>query len=168
MGRRMLAPINSIKHYVATTNITVAAAAATTIVAVDAVQGAAVNTFDVEEGSIVKAIHFELWLIGVGAVGTTAQYTAIIEKLPSNAVNPTVTNMLNLQAYPNKKNILWSFQGNVASFQNGSNAIPIIRDWLKIPKGKQRMGFGDRVALTVMSVAESGQVCGLFTYKEYK
>jgi len=54
----MVAPINSIKHYVARTNTGVATGALSTNVLVDAVAVASAggNAFDVTEGSIVKAV----------------------------------------------------------------------------------------------------------------
>ncbi len=126
------------------------------------------NAFDVFEGSLVKAIHFELWVLNFGATGTTSQHIAIIEKVPSNQASVTFTQIANLGAYTNKKNILWSYQGNQGASVDGNTTIPIIRDWLLIPKGKQRMGLGDRIVFSIAAVGQTLQICGLMTYKEFR
>ncbi len=168
MARKMLAPINSNKHFVARTEFLLVASAVGRIdLVVAAVAPATTNTFNVEEGSIVKAIHCELWIIGDGVSDTTSQFTITVEKIPSNAPPATLTNLLNLQAYENKKNILYTTQGTIGSQINGQ-PVPIIRNWVLIPKGKQRMGLGDSIVLNVISVAEDLQICGMFIYKEYR
>ena len=58
MARRMLAPINSIKHYINVENAEISTGGARTINVVTAVaQNAVAATTDVVEGSIVKAVH---------------------------------------------------------------------------------------------------------------
>ncbi len=164
-----LSPINSIKHYVPQTVTAVASGAQVSIVVVDATQAPGnANTFDVTEGSIVKAIHLEYWIFSVGATGSTTQFVMVVEKVPSNQTSVTVAQMLNLAAYPNKKNVLFTTQGVLPSFIDGSGSIPIMRDWFKIPKGKQRMGFGDRFVVSMTAVGQTIDLCGLATYKEYK
>ncbi len=134
--------------------------------AVPAPAGSATN--EVEEGSIVKAIYVEMWIVGSGAVGTVGQYNFAIEKVPANGPVMTVSNMVNLQSYLNKKNVLLAHQANVSSILNGGLPIPVIREWIKIPKGKQRMGLGDDVVLSISATGQEIQVCGLFVYKEYR
>lgn len=124
------------------------------------------NANDVAEGSVIRAVHMEMWILGGGATTVDTQFIAQIEKVSSGASPATFANMLNLGAYANKKNILWTSQGVVGA--SDTNSIPIIRDWLLIPKGKQRFGAGDRLVMTVATVETTLQHCGLFVYKEYK
>ncbi len=168
--RRMVAPINSIKHYVSQTNILRTAGQVLEFVVSDAVAvaNAGANAQDVTEGSLVKAVHMDFWVIDVGASGADSQVTAILEKIPANQIGPTLAQLANLGAYINKKNILYSFQGVLGAAVDGQATLPFIRGWFKIPLGKQRMGLGDRLVLSVVSIEESIRVCGLTTYKEYQ
>lgn len=165
----MLAPINSIKHFIARTNTSLAAGAAVTLDIADAVAApASATTVQVLEGAVIKAVWVEMWLLVNGTTGTASQMVQTLEKIPSNGINPTFTNMLNLQAYQNKKNILHTFQGVQGSFIDGNPAIAPLRAWMPIPKGKQRMGLGDRLVLTIATVGQAIQTCGMFIYKEYR
>ncbi len=165
----MLAPINSNKHYVHRTNTAVASAAVSAHTVVTAVVAPASSTAaDVEEGSIVKAIHLEYWLSNIGAASTNTQFIVLFEKVPSGQASVTVAQSANLGAYPNKKNILWTSQGVLASEDDGSNSVPIIRDWVLIPKGKQRMGLGDELVFSLVPTGTAINFCGLSTYKEYR
>ncbi len=167
--RKMLAPINSNKHYVHRTNTAVASAAVSAHTVVTAVVAPASSTAaDVEEGSIVKAIHLEYWLSNIGAASTNTQFIVLFEKVPSGQASVTVAQSANLGAYPNKKNILWTSQGVLASEDDGSNSVPIIRDWVLIPKGKQRMGLGDELVFSLVPTGTAINFCGLSTYKEYR
>ncbi len=163
MARRMLAPIHSIKHYVHRGSTTVASGVNSQFVIVDAiVKGAArSNTFDVEEGAIVKAVYIQLWLSGVANM----QASWALIKRPAGAGAPTVAEMISLGTYPNKKNILHSGQGLTPS---GGNQMAIFNGWYKIPKGKQRFGLEDLLSITINSVGGDVQICGLSTYKEYE
>ncbi len=137
---------------------------------VDAVSVASAgsNTRDVEEGALVKAIFCEMWLSNNGAAGVTGQFTLIVEKKPAGATAITVAQMANLSAYPNKKNILYTTQGIIGTSASGPT-VPVIRNFILIPKGKQRMGLGDQMILTISNISgETLQRCGFFTYKEYK
>ncbi len=164
--RRMQAPIVSIKHYVARTNFKILTGAVntTSIVSVVAKGAARALPSDVEEGAVVKAVHLEFWFQGADTGST--QFTMVVYKLPAGSAAPTSTNMLNLGSYLNKKNILYSTQG-VLPDVTASTTIPVLREWLKIPKGKQRFGLGDALKVTFHSVGEY-QICGLATYKEYE
>ncbi len=164
--RGMVAPINSEKHYVQHPSFSVSASSATALQVVDAVQIQAKDaSFEVDQGSVVKAIWFELWISTNAAVdGEFA--TVVIVKLPSDVASPTFTEMNNLGTYTNKKNILWTFEGLTPA--NSQNPVPIIRNWVRIPKGKQRMGLGDRIVMVISSAANGIRACGFNTYKEYK
>ncbi len=167
--RRMVPPINSVKHYVHRTNVTLASAAIqNNLVATSVVAPATGSAADVREGSVIKAIFVEIWLLGgTTSADTTTQFLIAVEKVPTSAILMTHAQSLNLGAYPNKKNILYTTQGVLTGELNGPQAVPIIRGWIMIPKGKQRMGLGDRLVVNIANTGVSLQICGIFTYKEY-
>ncbi len=78
----------------------------------------------------------------------------------------TLAQSQNLGAYPNKKNILYTTQGILADANDGGPTIPLIRGWIKIPKGKQRMGLDDRIVVNITAVGAL-RLCGISTFKEY-
>ncbi len=167
--RGMVAPINSIKHYVHFTNATLATNVVRSLVIVDAVVAPAdSNSFDVTQGSIVKAVFIELWVLPTGTEGTTDQFQFMIEKVPSNQASVTNAQIVNLGSYTNKKNVLYHTQGVLGAFSGAQNAIPVFKAWIAIPKGKQRMGLSDRIVATVFTLGTSMQTCGFSTYKEYR
>ncbi len=159
----MLAPITSVKHFVQRSALTVATGVANSFVIVDALaKGTAVaTTADVEEGSVVKAVFLEMWA-KMSAAGQT--YTAVVVKQPGGIASPTATEMSNLASYANKKNILATHQGLAPA---DGNVIPFFREWIKIPKGKQRFGLGDKLQMRVLSVGGNLVICGISIYKEY-
>ncbi len=166
--RRMLAPIVSIKHYVHRSETNIASGNIVNLIVASAEQAPAVsNAFDVREGSVIKAIWVELWVIGQGPAGATAFYNMTIVKLPSDSPAMTFTNSANLGGYPNKKNIMYTTQAQIGSAANGPNPSNMFKGWIKVPKGKQRMGAGDKWVVNVASNAQTISICGLFTYKEY-
>ncbi len=134
---------------------------------VDAVaDGTITNAEDVTEGSIVKAIYLEMWVKSGATAGNDTKFQFVFEKVPSGATPITFAQMNNLGAYPNKKNVFYVSQGVLGDLT--TQAIPVVRNWFKIPKGKQRMGVGD---LMIMSVSATGfdiDSCGFSTFKEYK
>jgi len=167
--RRMQGTINSIKHIVQLPLTTVDLSTMSNVSVVDAVVApAASTTFQVTEGSLVKAIYFEIWMVNIGAVGTTGSFNITVEKRPANAPAMTIAQAVVQQAYPNKKNILYTTQGIIGSTSAGS-ALPMLKHWIAIPKGKQRMGLGDEVIINLANLASVDyQVCGVFIYKEYR
>ncbi len=118
---------------------------------------------EVQTGANVKAVYIELWGRTSDTISGSAVFT--IEKLPSNLGSANSTNMAGLDTYSNKKNILYTFQGLIND--QDSIATPIFKGWVKIPKGKQRIGLGDRIVWTYFSQSTDQQVCGFSTYKEY-
>ncbi len=165
--RAMRASINSIKHFVPKTKTTVTAGSVSTHQIVHAVaQSAVVNTDDVVEGSIIKAIFCELWF-GSDDSSTWRSFTMTLEKIVGDAASPTLANLTNLMAYPNKKNVIYTTQGIIGP-NKGGNAVPVIRQWFAIPKGKQRFSIGDRFELNYLSLDGQTVICGMFIYKEYK
>jgi len=166
--RRVLPPINTIKHYVHLGNAAIANGAVLDYVIAEAVVAPAVaNAFSVREGSVIKAVHIEVWVIGAGATGEDTQFALILYKNPSGVTPITFAQTSNLGAYPNKKNILYTTQGVVSTLTDGASAIPIVRGWFAIPKGKQRMGSDDSIRVAIASTGTILQRCGLSTYKEY-
>ncbi len=167
MPRRMLAPLVTIKHIVQNTNATVASGAVLYLELVQAVaQTAVTNQADVVEGSLVKAIYIEQWLHSIQAAGASTQQNFIIEKVPAGATPATASNLLNMMAYLNKKNVFFSSQGNMGDLNQMS--IPIHRGWLSIPKGKQRFGLGDRLMVSFTATGSSISICGMSIFKEWK
>ncbi len=157
--------VHSSKHYVQTSLTTIAGSAIGTTVIVDSVAVANKNTVsEVEEGAIVKAVFVELWVLGASAGAT--QITTLT-KFPVGTAGFVVGEMAALGTADNKNNILYTTQG-LASNDGIGNPIPIIRQWFKIPKGKQRFALGDRLLLqTFAQAAVAIDVCGMTTYKEY-
>ncbi len=168
--RRMLAPISSIKHYVHRTNTALASGAVQNHVLVDAVSVAAAggNAQDVTEGSVVKAVHLGHWVLTDGLTDTNTAFTAIVEKVVANQTAATAAQLANLGSYPNKKNIFYSFQGNLQAAVDGVAPLQFVGGWLLIPKGKQRFGAGDSLVLSMTPAGQQVAICGLTTYKEYQ
>ncbi len=159
----MRAQINSEKHIVQYPIDTVLAGVAQNIELIVVNQAGGVGSTIVTAGTTVKAIFIELWLLGATSqVGST---TVIVEKLSSGASAPGLVSMADLHAYQNKKNILYTSEGLTAD-ANG-NPTPFIRQWLKIPKGKQRFGLGDSLVMTISPQADDTSRCGMAIYKAY-
>ncbi len=162
----MKAPINSIKHLVQHTEFTVSSATVTTQTDVKGRQfESSVNSADdVVQGSVIKAIFIELWLVTASAA--TGSFVVMFEKAPAGATSPTFTNMTTLDAYPNKKNVLYITQGLLGD--STSNPTPVYRDWLKIPKGKQRFGLNDDFKINIAALGAADiKGCGITIYKVY-
>ncbi len=164
--RRSLPPINSAKHLVQFTGgaASVAAAAAVVYELVEAVHVVDKNLAkEVEAGSVIKAVFIELWLYN--DTDTEGNFIVTIEKASGDAPDPTFTNLTILNGYLNKKNILYTTEG--LSSTNKGSPIPVIRSWVKIPKGKQRFGLGDKLKLSLASQTGGAVHCGIAIYKEY-
>ncbi len=167
MVRRTLPPINSIKHYVGQPKASIVLGTSLTLEIVDVVPAPVSSQREkVNEGSVIKAVHFEYWVQLNGVSGNVGTFVMTIEKAPSGVIDPTFADMLNLGGYDNKKNILYTTEGLIGNKTDGP-AIPVIRDWLKIPKGKQRMGLKDRLLVTFATVDVAMNICGVAIYKEY-
>ncbi len=163
----MLAPINSIKHYVQHTRVTNnSGAILINDIAKGVVAPAVSTTFDVIQGAIVKAIYVERWVMASQATTDPITYVYVIMKLPNDVIAPTAAQLNNLMAYTNKSNILFTAMAIVGEAAT-NNAVPIHRGWIMIPKGKQRMALGDRI-ITAITSLDNLSVCGFETYKEYR
>ncbi len=166
--RKMLAPINTVKHYVHFTNAILASGGIDGLEIVNAVVAPATsNAEDVREGAIIKAVYIEMWLTNDGGTGTDNQFNVALEKIPTSGIAMTYAQSVNLGAYPNKKNVLFTSQGVQGASVDGIDGIPVLRSWILIPKGKQRFGLGDRLVLNISSTGFSLRRCGMSTYKEY-
>jgi len=161
----MRPPIHSVKHYHQITLSTSTTGTETASIFLDAVSVPSTSGLDkVKEGAVVKAVFVELWVIG----SVSDQFfTITLMKLPSAVPLATFADMTALGTYDNKKNILYVTQG-LASNDGIAMPVPVMRQWFKIPKGKQRMGLGDRMAINVASRGSATiTYCGFVTYKEY-
>ncbi len=116
---------------------------------------------DLEVGAIVKAVYLELWLLGDGQQPNTS--VVIVEKLISGALAANSGQMAELHTYPNKNNIFELHQGLVGDAN--ANPTPFYRNWIKIPKGKQRFSLGDSLRFTIRSNTEGMQFCGVAIFK---
>ena len=155
--------ISSEKHYIQMAIQNVASGATTTV---SLAQGVAILNknlaSEVREGAVVKAVYIEIW---AGATSTDRTSIAIgFMKVP-DLQTPTHTDIATLNNYTNKKNVFYFTQG--LANETGASATPFLRTWLKVPKGKQRIGLGDTLFLTVSALAGEAEFCGFITYKEY-
>ncbi len=154
--------INTRKHYVQSTLFSIGSTSTENVVLVDAKTGPTLAN-DVQDGSEVSAVYVELWLLGAAAQPGTTLVT--LEKVPGNAPLMVHSDAQVLNDYGNKKNILEAHQGIIGD--SNSNPIPMFRHWVKIPKGKRRMGLDDRIVLNVSNLTTDGiEACGIYTYKE--
>ncbi len=163
----MRPPINATKHYVQFSEFNVASATVTERLFARAVAGPSSDTpAEVVEGAVIKAVFIELWLSTDAS--TTGSFVVTVEKIQKGAGTPSLTEMLALHAYPDKKNILFTSQGILAGEASG-NPTPVLRQWIKIPKGKQRFGLADEFRMNIAAIGSAQLVgCSFATYKEYR
>ncbi len=163
----MLAPLVTIKHYTNIEELNVTSGSTRPIELAQAVVITGItNASDVVEGSIIKTVFLELWLKSNAGAGIDTKFQLVIEKVPAGATSITFTQMNNLMSYPNKKNVLFVSQGVIGD--NTTQAIPIVRQWFMIPKGKQRFGLDDRFIATISATGAGIQTCGISIFKEWK
>ncbi len=159
----MRAPIHSRKHYVQTSLATVLSGQTNAILTIDAVPVSAKDApNEIEEGAVVKAVFVEMW-VRAGDISAGSTLVTIVKTVEDSV--PTFADMIALDTYNNKKNILYHTQG-LTNDQN-ANGVPFVRQWFKIPKSKQRFGLGDRLYVVVTAQALDNIICGFSTYKEY-
>ncbi len=157
--------IHSTKHYVPFPILPIPTATRNQQILVQAVATPDKNdATEVEEGAVVKAVFVELWLLNSANDG---EEIVTICKTQSNDNGPSFAELATLFTYDNKKNILFTHQG--LSSNNGvGNPIVTIRNWIKIPKSKQRFGLGDQLVLSIANVSSNDlSRCGIAIYKEY-
>ncbi len=160
----MRAVIHSTKHIVQTPISQITTGTRENIIIFQAVESTIANSaIEVEEGALVKAVFVEMWLQNQGNLGHAI---AILEKCTDAQVGASFGEMASLFTYTNKKNILWTHEG-LTSNDGTSLPIPIIRQWVKIPKGKQRMGLGDSMRLSISNPSSNSlDRCGMFVFLE--
>ena len=163
--RRNLSPINSRKHIVQLSPTTIAFGAIRNQQIVSAVDTADSSVaIEVDVGASVKAVFVELWVTS----DDTAQSSAIItlEKVPRVTDLMTFAEAGGLHDYFNKNNIYYITQG--ITTPNVQSAVPFLRGWFKIPKGKQRMDKESAIVLNIAALTNGLTVCGTMVYKSYQ
>ncbi len=119
---------------------------------------------EIQEGSIVKAVYIELWIRAGDTVGASGQI--VIYKSEGDTAAPSTTEMAALGDWVNKKNIFYTTMGLFND--QDADAIVAYKGWLKIPKGKQRFGLGDKLRISTFTPTIDLHKCGFATYKEYR
>ncbi len=153
--------INTIKHIVQVPVVTVASGFVGHQAIANAVDAPAVaNTSDVNIGSKITAVYVELWVHGDISEATVV---CTITKRVAGIAAATFTQMNNLMAWDNRPNILQIHQGLLPT---SGNVVPVFREWIKIPKGKQKMRIGDKLTISVAATGTEVHFCGFFVYKE--
>ncbi len=156
--------VHSVKHYVQFSISTVTGGAVDHLIVAKSVSLDNVNTVDeVQEGSTIKAIYVELWARAGSTTPASGQM--IVYKRISDTTLPSTTDMAALGDWDNKRNILYTTMGLFND--QDADAIALYKGWIKIPRGKQRMGLGDFLNISVFSPTIDLQLCGFATYKEY-
>jgi len=163
----MKAPIVSRKHIVQHTQTVLASGAVASLRDVISTSVQNVNAAaDVVEGSVIKAIYVEIWIGSNTGIEPAGSIVLMVEKAPGDIAAPVLADMTTLDAYDNKKNIFYTTQGIIGS--NTANPVPFIRQWIRIPKGKQRFGLRDEFRINIAAIgAEDISFCGLTIYKSY-
>ncbi len=155
--------VHSQKHYIQSPIDQITTGTRENILIVKAVESTVANlATEVVEGSVIKAVYVEMWLENQSNLGHAV---VILEKAQAGLLGANFTNMGNLFAYNNKKNIFFTHEGLTANDAIG-NPIPVVRQWFKIPKGKQRFGLGDSLVLTISNPSSNDlNRCGFFIVK---
>ncbi len=159
--------IHSKKHILQMSQFTIAQAAVDTQVVVLAQEAVSTTPSAVEVGAVVKAVYIEYWL-GNASATVVGSYTTIVMKNPGGNAVASATTLAALHDYDNKKNILFTSQALVPPTDGGQ--VQVIKHWIKIPKGKQRFGLGDRIDVVTRnnnSTAVDINGCGFALFKEY-
>ncbi len=156
--------INSEKHYVQTSLTGIVGGAQLSVVLVDGEVTPGATPDHVRVGAIVKAVYVEMWTVSAEAVVGTVLLT--LYKKPSGEANMTTAQAGALHTYSNKRNILYHTQGVFGN--NATEGVPWMRQWFKIPKGKQRFGLNEQLILNIFPQGTIDvNVCGFTVYKEY-
>jgi len=156
--------VHSQKHYVQQSRSSIGTVSIGILDIIDAVQSTVANLVDeVVEGANIKAVFVEMWILDSGNDGS---FIITLEKRSGGSPAQTFTTSNALGTYSNKKNILYTTQG-LSPNDGIGNPVPVIRQWFKIPKGKQRFGLGDQLVLNLTNNGTGTMdFCGFFLYKE--
>ncbi len=156
--------VHSVKHYVQFSIFTVTGGTVVTKDVASSVAIDAVNLIDeVQEGCTIKAIYIELWARAGSTTPASGQI--IFYKAQAAGAAPNASEMAALGDWDNKRNILYTTMGLYND--QDADAIAVFKGWIKIPRGKQRFGLGDKFKITAFSPTIDLQLCGFATYKEY-
>ncbi len=156
--------VHSTKHYVQYSILTAVAGTVVTKDMSASVDVSLKNDVDeVEEGSSIKAVYLELWLRAGSTTPASGQL--IVYKAIADTSAPSATDMAALGDWDNKRNIFYTTMGLVND--QDADAIAGFKGWIKIPKGKQRQGLGDKLRWSYFTPSIDVQICGFSTYKEY-
>ncbi len=159
--------VHSKKHIFQISQATVGQAANVNTNFAAAIEGAPSAPSHVKEGSTIKACYVEVW-ISQDSNSIVGSYTIVLSKDPGGNSQMSTANMAALHDYDNKKNILFTGQGLLTP--NDGGQVPALRAWYKVPKGKQRMGLGDVLQISLRNnnvTAIDINFCGVVIYKEY-
>ncbi len=155
--------INTEKHIVQVSLNTITSGSIINLVFATSVAVPTAVLTEVREGSIIKAIYFEMWITSNDSSSGTAIVT--FEKVEgSDSTLMTSGESAGLGSYTNKKNVFHTQMGLIPS--NTQYPLATIKGWFKIPKGKQRFGLGDRLVINIHGQSSSVQMCGFGLYKE--
>ncbi len=144
---------------------TTAAGAVTPSTFIQAVEIQNKNTqVEVLQGAIIKAIWIEFWMTSDDAA--QGSFSISVEKISSAGVDMTFAQSIALGTYPNKNNVLYITRGLVGP-TTGATPTPVMRQWVAIPKGKQRFALGDRLNINFTAIANGITHCGFVLFKEY-
>ncbi len=161
----MKTPIHSRKHIVQLpfNQISTGAREANTLIT--SVERTVANTAtEVIEGAIIKAVFVEMWLQNSANDG---HQIVMLEKTIASSAPASFASMAALDAYNNKKNVLFIHEG-LSSNDGVGNPQAIMNGWFKIPKSKQRFGLGDGLSLNISNPSSNNlNRCGKVIYKEY-
>jgi len=158
--------VTSTKHYVQSSLRTITALTSESIVLVEGTRLQDVSGVDdVVQGSSVKAVYIEHWLRTQDTA--PGSFVCAIYKAPAGVAVFSTGGIAAMNNADNKKNVLFMSQGLLND--QDSSALSVYRGWIKIPKGKQRMGLGDRIILQTFAQTAGLDLtaCGFATYKEY-
>ncbi len=156
--------IHSEKHYVQTSLSTIVGGAQLSIKLADGTQAVDAVADNVTVGNTIKAVFVEMWVLAQDTVPGSVLMS--LYKAVGNDPLITTAEAAALHSWPGKKNCFYHTQGVIGD--QDTNAVPFIRQWFKIPKGKQRFGLNDRLLLNIFAQGTVDlTICGFATYKEY-
>ncbi len=153
--------VHTEKHYVQFSLGATASGAITSLKLAESVAAPTAKD-EVREGCTISAVYVEMWLTSDDTAGGTCIST--FHKKPPGTANLTVAQSADLNTYPGKNNIFSTHMGLLGP--NVQVPIPVFREWIKIPRGKQRMELGAQLKLNLHGQSNGLAFCGFVIYKE--